>query len=170
MAMYGNVDTARAGMLDGLTHDFVSKRTAVGFKFGDPAFVDAGNETDIVQGDVTDTSLVFQGVVVLTQFSDNTLEGELPAKHVASVVRDGEIWVRIPDDETATANKVAYVNADTTDPVNYKLFTTVSVDDTTVTTGCIFTSNPVDLGTGKTFARIKVNGAQLAVVTNTTEI
>lgn len=161
MAMYENLDTARAGMLDGLDHDYVSKRTAVAFKFGDPAFVDAGNETDIVQGDVTDVSLVFQGVVVLTQYADNTVEGELPAKHVASVCRDGEIWVRVPDAETATANLPAFAITDTGE-ADYKKFTQTS-GATTVTTGAIFTSNPVTLGTGETFARIKVNGAQLAV-------
>ena len=161
MAMYGNLDTARAGMLDGLDHDFVSKRTAVAFKFGDPAFVDAGNETDIVQGDVADVSLVFQGVVVLTQYADNTVEGELPAKEVASVVRDGEIWVRVPEGMTATANLSAFAIADSGE-ADYKKFTKTSAA-TTVTTGAIFTSNPVAVSTGNTFARIKVDGAQLAV-------
>jgi hypothetical protein len=161
MAMYGNLDAVRPGMLDGLDHDVVSKRASVAFKFGEPAFVTPGNETDIVQGDVTATTLVFQGVVIHTYYADNTVEGEYPAGHVVPTCRDGEVWVRVPDGKTTIFGKEAHVVANTGN-AEYKKFTDVSAV-TTVSTGCTFTSNAVNLGTGQTFAKVMVNGAFASV-------
>jgi len=45
MAMYGDMDIARAGMLDGLDHEVESKVAVSATQFGDPLFVKDGDET-----------------------------------------------------------------------------------------------------------------------------
>ena len=156
MAMYGNLLAVRAGTLDGLDHNFVSKRADVGFQFGDPAFVDAANETDIVAPDSTDASLKFQGVAVHTYYSDRDVEGEYPENHMVPVCTGGEIWVKVVAVDTAIiANTPAYV-IDLTSDGNYKAFTDLAGANTYGPIG-YFTSNAVTVGAVK-FAKIVIDG------------
>jgi hypothetical protein len=157
MAMYGFQDKVRAGVLDGLDHDFVSKRATAVVQFGDPVFVALGNETDIVAPDFTNANLRFQGVAVIAQQSTITQVGEYPINEVVSVCNEGEIWVAVPDALTACANKPAFVTALIADPA-YKKFNVGPVGTTMYDSGCTFTSNPITLGTGKTYAKVDIRG------------
>lgn len=156
MAQYGDLDKVRAGTLDGLDHNFESRVASVAVQFGDPVMYDAGNETTCYAPDSTDVSLVFGGVAVLSHRSFVDSEGEYPVEDMVSVCTDGEIWVRVPDGLSGCANKVAYV-IDLLADVDYKKFTATSGANT-YDAGCVFKSNPISLGTGKTYARVEVRG------------
>jgi hypothetical protein len=157
MAMYGLQDKVRAGVLDGLDHDFVSKRATATVLFGEPVFVALGNETDIVPADFTNANLRFQGVAVVAHQSTITQVGEYPINEVVSVCNEGEVWVRVPDALTACANKPAFVTTLIADG-NYKKFDVGPVGSTKYDAGCMFTSNPITLGTGLTYAKVDVRG------------
>ena len=155
MAMYGMTDRVRAGVLDGLDHDFVSKRVAVACKFGAPLMVNAGNEKDAELADSTDTGQKFIGVAVEVEQEDRTVVGEWPAKSVVSVCIDGVVSVRVPDGKTAIANKPAYV-VDLLADGDYQKFTDVSGANTYDTAVGVFASNAWTLGTGETFAFVRL--------------
>lgn len=157
MAQYEKIDAVRAGMPDGLEHGYESRVAAVAIQFGDPVFYDVGNEKEAFLPDVTDTSLKFGGVAVLSQRSYVDSKGEYPALDMVSVCHEGEIWVRVPDDLTGCANKPALVVA-ATGNAEYKKFTDTVSAGVTYDSGAVFKGNPVSLGTGLTFARIEVRG------------
>lgn len=156
MAMYGNQDSVRAGVLDGLDHNFESRIAVAAFKFGDPVMYDAGDEKKCYVPDSTDVSLVFGGIATLSQQSYVDSVGEYPINSVVSVCTEGEIWVRVPDGLTGCANKPAYV-IDLLADGDYKKFTATSGANT-YDPGCVFKGNPISLGAGQTFARIEVRG------------
>jgi hypothetical protein len=158
MAMYGNLDAVRAGVLDGLDHNFVSKLNKVAMKFGDPVFVATGNETDGVAPDSTDATRKFAGVAVLVQQATKAVEGEYPVNELVSVCTSGEIWVRVPDALTLCANKPAHV-VDLIANGEYKKFDATANANTYDNVG-YFTSNPISLGTGQTFAKVMLSGTK----------
>lgn len=156
--MYGDLSPVRAGVLDGLDHDYESRVALAAFKFGDPVMFDAGNETSAYVPDSTDASLVFGGVAVINQRGDNTSVGEYAIKDMVSVCTEGKIWVRVPDALSGCANKPAYV-IDLIADGDYKKFTDTAGANT-YDPGCYFRSNPITLGTGQTFAMVEVRGVK----------
>jgi hypothetical protein len=101
------------------------------------------------------TSFKFGGVAVISQRSFVDSTGEYPATDMVNVLTEGEIWVSVPDGTTGTANQIAYVIANS-DNANYKKFTATATNN--YDSGCYFKSNPIAVGTGKTFAKVEVRG------------
>jgi hypothetical protein len=157
MAMYGYLDKVRAGTLDGFDHNYVSKRATAVVQFGEPVFATLGNETDIMPPDHANANLRFQGVAVLVQQSTITQVGEYPINEVVSVVTEGEIWVPVPDALSGCFGKPAFV-VDLIGNAEYKKFNVGPAGATVYDAGCVFTSNPITLGTGKTYAKVEVRG------------
>jgi hypothetical protein len=158
MAQYGSLDKVAPGTLDGLFHDFESRVANAVTQFGDPVMYDAGDEKKCYAPDSTDVSLVFGGVAVTAPRSYNSSVGEYPAGDQVSVVKSGEVWVKVPDGLTGCANKIAYV-IDLIADGDYKKFTATSGANT-YDSKCVFKGNPITFGAGKTYARVEVRGVQ----------
>jgi hypothetical protein len=146
MAEYGSIDTAKAGMIDGLFKviDTLSVEEDASFEFGDPVFV-AENVANIAKmGDATNTDLIFAGIAIISQRSFTDEQGEYPEHDPMNVLNYGTVWVKVESSLAATdiIYSDAYVIVDTTD-ADYGKFTT---DNTHYSTDGRFRSNPVAVG------------------------
>lgn len=154
MSAYGSISTAKKGLIFGLDYEIESKTVPSGedIEFGEPVFVDEGEEDYGYPGDDDDASLVFLGVAVISQkslVSDASLEYN--AYEVMNVLKRGQVWVSVPSGISDTANKKAYVIHDQDDS-DYGKFTTTSGSN--YDCNCYFRSDP----TSDNLARVEVRG------------
>jgi len=142
MTAYGTMDDARAGLLYGLNYDIETKTVPEDetFNFGDPVFVQEGEEVLASKADADATDLVFQGVATISQRSFTESQGEYPEYDQINVVKNGMVWVEVPDGETDIANKAVYV-IDDQDDDDYEKFTAVATGNFHVS-GAMFKTNP----------------------------
>lgn len=144
MSAYGTIDVAKAGMILGLNDNAGIETLIVSsgseFNYGDPVFVDQGDDSDIAyNGDSNDASLVFAGVAIVSQISTVDSVGKYEAYDAVNVLRAGKVWVNVASGQSAISNKAAYVVHDTTSD-DYEDFTATSGSN--YASGCYFRSNP----------------------------
>lgn len=155
MAAYGSIDTAKAGMIDGLIYEIESLTVQDGetFDFGDPVFVQEGDEVNAHQGDNGSFDLVFAGIAVISQRSFVDNEGDYPEYDRLNCLSKGRAWAKVVSGLSGIANQAAYVVDDATSD-DYGLFTNV---DTNYPTGGFFRSEPVEVGDDE-LAIVEVRG------------
>lgn len=140
MGAYGNIEKAKAGLIYGLDYEIETRIVPSGttFDFGDPVFVDEGDEEKGYKADSNNVSLKFFGIAVISQRSFVDSQGDYPEHDTMNVMTRGKVWVPVMSGVVNVANKGAYVEHDNTDP-DFELFT----DDSsgTYNTGCFFRSN-----------------------------
>lgn len=154
MGAYGSINTAKKGLIYGLDYDIESKVVPSGedIAFGEPVFVDTGEEDIGYPGDDNDASLVFLGVAVISQKSlSDSADLEYDAYEVANVLKRGQVWVEVPSGISDTANQKAYIIHDQTDG-DYGKFTTTSGSN--YDPDLYFRSDP----TSDNLARVEVRG------------
>jgi hypothetical protein len=152
MANYGEQGTGIAGELFGTDYNIETKvvPSGVEFAFGEPVFVDAGDENTAYEPDSTDASLLFLGVAVISHRSYKDSEDKYVEYQDMNVVDRGEVYVAVASGIINCANAPAYVTHGVVD-ANYKMFTTSSVG--TYATGGYFRSNAAD-----GIARVELRG------------
>jgi hypothetical protein len=163
MAMYGNLDQVFPGMIEGREHNIESRivKPVAGIQYGSAVFYDAADQEGAYAPDSTDASLLFAGVALNSLRADAKagIANSYTQYDTINVVNRGEIWVRVPDAETNTANKPVYLIHLTSDG-DYGKFT--STAGTNYDTGCWFKPNPIINGTGTgapgKYACIEVRG------------
>jgi len=153
MSAYGSIDQAKAGFVYGLDHNIETRVVPSGttFAFGDPVFVDEGDEAKAYKADSNDASLKFLGVAIVSQRSFNDSQGEYVAYDTMNVLTRGEVYVTVPSGLSSIANKSAYVIDDQSND-DYEKFTTTAAGN--YDCGCYFKSNP----NSDNLVRIEVRG------------
>lgn len=102
------------------------------------------------------STLVFGGVAIVShrEFWDGAtgtdVSGIYPTLDMVNSLNDGEVWVKVPDAASNTANKPAYVILNT-ESADYGKFTTTSTNN--YDCGCYFKSNPLNK-----LAKVEVRG------------
>ena len=141
--MYGNQGGNLAGMTVGIDLDIESKVVASGaeFSFGEGVFVDEGDADTAFEADVTDTSLKFLGVAVISHRSYDGSEDKYIGCQEINVLSKGMIYVPVSSGLSAIANLPAYLTHSKVD-ANYGNFTTSSAS--TYDIGGYFRSNVAD--------------------------
>jgi hypothetical protein len=152
MANYGEQDAGIAGSLFGTDYNIETKVVPSGltFEFGDPVFVDAGDENTAYAPDSGDASLLFLGAAVVSHRSYKDSEDKYVEYQDMNVVDRGEVYVAVASGIINCANAPAYVTHGKVD-ANYKRFTTSS--NGTYATGGYFRSNAAN-----GIARVELRG------------
>jgi hypothetical protein len=143
MIQYQNtIDQMRAGTLFGpmLWAENKVVPSGVTFEFGDPVFVDEGDETKAYEPDSTDASLHFLGVAPISHRCYKDSVEQYVEYQEMNVLTKGKIYVHVASGVTGCANKPAYV-VDLVSDGDYKKFTTTSSANT-FDIGGYFRSNP----------------------------
>lgn len=133
-------DPARAGLAFGIEYDAEAKvvPSGVSFGFGEPVFVDAGDEETGYPGDSNDASLKFLGVTMISHVSYRDSDEEYPAYQDMNVMTKGMIYVPVASGITNCANQAAYIVDDQASG-DYNKFTTSNSG--TYDIGAYFRSN-----------------------------
>jgi len=126
MSAYGDMTVAKAGLIYGLDYEVESYvvPSGVTFDFGDPVFVDAGDENTAYKADSTDASLVFKGVAIISQRSFDSAQGDYPEYDSINVMVRGKVWVPVVSGVVSCANAKAYVANVIATTSDYEKFTT----------------------------------------------
>lgn len=157
MAEYGLMDAAQPGLVDGLQRNVrtLAVQEDDTFNFGDPVFIEIGDEVNAFVGDNANGALAFAGVAIISHRSIKDAQGEYSEFDAMNVLEAGDVWVRVPSDLENVANSVAYVIDDPTDE-HYGYFT--NVEGTNFPTGGHFRTNPIVVGEDS-LAVLRVAGA-----------
>lgn len=133
-------DPARAGLAFGIEYDAEAKvvPSGVSFGFGEPVFVDAGDEDTGYAGDSNDASLKFLGITMISHVSYRDSDEEYVAYSDMNVMTKGVIYVPVVSGVVNCANLPAYVIDDQAS-ADYNKFTTSSSNNYDI--GAYFRSN-----------------------------
>lgn len=157
MAEYGLMDVAKPGLTDGLQRNVRTLAVQEGdaFNFGDPVFVEEGDEVNAFVGDNANAVLKFAGVAIISHRATKDTQDEYSEFDALNCLEAGDVWVKVPSGLTIVAQTPAYVVDDPAD-ADYGLFT--NVEGTNFPTGGHFRTNPITVGSD-TLAVLRVAGA-----------
>jgi len=145
MAEYGLMDVAKPGLVDGLQRNVrtLAVQEDDAFGFGDPVFVEQGDEINAFVGDNANALLAFAGVAIISHRSTNETQDEYSEFDALNCLEGGDVWVKVPSGLTGIAHTPAYVIDDPADE-HYGYFT--NEEGTNFPTGGYFRTNPVVVG------------------------
>lgn len=144
MSAYGDMTKAKAGLIYGLDYEIETKivPSGVTFDFGDPVFVDEGDEDKAYKANSTDVSLKFYGIAVISQRSSVDAQGDYPEYDTLNVMTRGKVWVPTVSGLGDVANKAAYVANVVATTADYEKWTDSS--SASYNSGCFFRTNPLN--------------------------